>query len=172
MGTYTMAYCKATDTHDWQDLVPEKEKNFWNKVDKAGECWEWTGGFSGNGYGSFKIKKLPINVSVGSHLFSYILHNGRVAEGRVVMHSCDNKKCVNPDHLSLGSHADNVADKVAKKRHARGETNGRAKITLDDANDIRDRFKNETITKRALASEYGIDESTVRLILLGRIWNN
>jgi hypothetical protein len=86
---------------------------FWSKVQKSDGCWEWTGLISVNGYGRF-IAKGPIFWA--AHRYAWALTNGAIPEGRVVMHACDNRKCVNPAHLSVGTQSDNLLDASRKGR--------------------------------------------------------
>lgn len=106
---------------DQQNLLPDKtwaEERFWPNVEVAGEddCWLWTGPTLGRGYGAIQPRKGAGRT--GAHRFSYALHCGAWPKpGSVVMHSCDNPACVNPNHLSEGTQADNMQDCVSKKRH-------------------------------------------------------
>lgn len=95
---------------------PPTEKRFWERVNKQPDgCWLWTGTTNLRGYGILARN----NTMQLAHRFSYELHKGVIPDGMFVCHSCDNPPCVNPDHLWLGTNADNVSDMVAKGR-ARG----------------------------------------------------
>ena len=90
---------------------------FWRYVDKetGAPCWLWTGATSPRGYGRFRPGPTGVPM-VGPHRFSFELHNGQIASGLVVMHSCDNPKCCAIEHLSLGTHKDNMQDAQRKNR--------------------------------------------------------
>jgi hypothetical protein len=97
------------------------EDRFWERVEKADGCWNWTGCVR-KGYGS--LGRGPHGTgSISTHVFSWTLHFG-APNGLCVLHRCDNRRCVRPDHLFLGTLADNIADMVSKGRQARGERNG------------------------------------------------
>jgi hypothetical protein len=89
------------------------ETRFWKYVapipDDRG-CWEWSGSLMVVGYGQLNVDKRP----VGAHRLSWEIHNGTIPNGLHILHRCDNKSCVNPAHLFLGTHLDNMADAHAK----------------------------------------------------------
>jgi hypothetical protein len=128
-------------------------------------CWLWDGYLNKYGYG-----RLGRNRSErGAHRLAYRVYRGLIPRGLLVLHSCDMPCCVNPDHLFLGTHADNSKDCKAKGRavHARGESQGLAKLTWEDVHKIRS--LKEPI--RSIANRYGIERSTVRSVLRGVTWN-
>ncbi len=132
-------------------------------------CWEWQGHILHNGYGQ---------ASVGGKLFrahrlSFSLFCGDIPEGILVLHKCDNRKCVRPDHLFLGSHSDNMQDCVAKGRIARsiGESNPAAKLTYSQVHGIKVRaLAGEPV--RYIAEEFGVSQSLVRQIRSGKKWGH
>lgn len=90
------------------------EEQFWARIEKQDGCWEWTGNADGQGYARFKVDR----VTHFGHRYSYELHHGPIPEGLVVRHKCDNPPCVNPDHLEIGTHQDNMNDMIARGRAA------------------------------------------------------
>jgi hypothetical protein len=127
-------------------------------------CHEVTSHYQGdNGYCYKKVEgKL-----VGIHRLVYEEHNGSIPDGMVVRHICDNPPCVNPAHLILGTHIDNVADRVARNRSAIGTRNGRSKLDPDKVRVIRE----DTVSSTAdLARKYGVDQATLQRARDGRTW--
>lgn len=142
------------------------EDRFWSKVRKTDVCWEWRASRTDLGYGKF--------VALGeqlAHRVSWRLHRATPPGGLLVCHKCDNPSCVRPDHLFLGTAADNVADMVAKRRHsaARGERSGAAILTTGQVREIRRRLA-EGSPCSELAAVYGVHRSTIHLIAKRRNW--
>lgn len=100
--------------------------------DKTEGCWEWNGSRDASNYGKFWMdgKTIP------AHRASFILHHQANPDGKMVLHTCDNPRCVNPDHLVLGTHRDNVRHMMERNRFLVGEQNGSSKITADEARSI------------------------------------
>lgn len=88
---------------------------YWIKVRKTDECWEWIAGKRGKtGYGSFKIN----GVVIDTHRVSWMIHFGPIPDGKCVLHKCDNRVCIRPDHLFLGTQLDNIRDMDKKGRRS------------------------------------------------------
>ena len=97
-------------------LNEKRKEVFLSKIEKTPTCWLWNGGVNKrHGYGYFKLKR----TSIGAHRISYSIFKGDIPDGLHVLHTCDNKKCVNPDHLFLGNAQDNMTDKTLKGRASR-----------------------------------------------------
>lgn len=139
------------------------EPRFWSYVAVSGGCWPWLGGTDDDGYGQFLYK----GNAVRSHRVAWIFTFGEIPNGLRVLHTCDNPPCCNPDHLFLGTQANNNADMVAKGRQRilYGEAHGSAKLTTNDVAAMRRLFACGFMTRSELAAEYNLDYSTVYYII-------
>lgn len=154
------------------DLAPEKEKpmseimekhqkRFLEKIDRGPGCWAWRAGKTSLGYGQFRVD----GRNLYAHRVAWAHFRGELPEEAVVCHSCDNPACVNPDHLFLGTQADNLADMARKGRQ------GGARLDQEKADEIRRRHaRGETQT--ALAAEFGVSQATVWRVVEGRSWRH
>ena len=148
------------------------------KIDPVSGCWNWIGPTSCKGYGVIAGKingkrYAPVGRQLLAHRAAWILYRGDIpdsdlAHGMVVMHKCDNPSCVNPDHLMLGTQADNVKDMVVKGRKVVGEWQKRKGV-----DHFRSAFKDQadidlicaTVGQtKALAVKYGVDVCTIKRI--------
>jgi hypothetical protein len=103
-----------------------------------------------------------------AHRIAYEQAYGEIPEGLVVRHKCDNPNCINPRHLELGTHEDNVRDRVERNRSAKGSNNGRAKLTEDDVRYIRSTDE----TTYSLAQKFGVDRKAIRNIRQFKTWKH
>lgn len=116
-------------------MYPEKTlTRFWVKVVKTPGCWLWSASKNGVGYGQFRLRSY---VNVLAHRFSWELSNGAIVEGLWVLHKCDTPACVNPQHLFLGTPADNARDMWSKGRHAPLSRPPRASLPRGDNHFLR-----------------------------------
>lgn len=151
-------------------MTDRQLRNFWKKVKilSVEQCWDWTASINNCGYGSLTADRK----SLKAHRVSYELKHGPIRNNLCVLHTCDNRKCVNPNHLFLGTNADNVADKTAKGRTARlcGEENPWRK--LDNAIVLKLRAEDDHCRGSAarLARKYGITYQLVWGILNRQRW--
>lgn len=134
-----------------------------------GGCMEWKGYKNRDGYGQFnvagKMKK--------AHRLSFEHYIGPIPEGLCVLHKCDTPGCVRPDHLSVGTHHQNMADKMKKNRHAdtRGELHGRAKLTEANVRTIKAKYL-DGMKKTEIAIEMGVNQTQIGRILRGEQWKH
>ena len=133
-------------------------------------CWDWTGGKNSDGYGNFSIN----SKTVKAHRASYMLYKGLIQDGLKVRHKCRGK-CVNPDHLELGTHADNMKDTIRDGTIPRGENHKFAKLTDDLVKLIRtempkDRTLQNYCKKKAI--ELGVSLSCMQSVTSGRSWTH
>ncbi len=149
------------------------EARFWAKVKKSNGCWEWTGAGNGTGYGMMGFPTDGRSWKKGTtprlaHRVSWEIANGPVPGGNLVLHTCDNRSCVRPSHLFLGTHKDNTHDMMKKGRqnNAFGKDVGSSKLTQYQADEIRAGSK----TIRATAAIYGVSKSTIWGIKSGLTW--
>lgn len=122
-------------------------------------CWMWTGMKDRKGYGLHRVRATIHR----AHRFSFLMHKGAIAEGLVLLHSCDNPSCCNPAHLTPGTHAENMADRNEKGRTAKGEANGRSKLTDVQRAEIKEKTKTRVIED--VAREYKVSARTIRRVI-------
>ena len=135
-------------------------------------CLEWSSTIRPDGYGRFMFSQGSVQDVAHrvSYKISYPFEN---IDGFVICHSCDNRRCINPEHLFKGTHADNVADKVSKNRQPKGECHSLAKLTVEEVYQIRDLARPEYkkyMNKRRIAEAYNVSTATVHLIYIRSNW--
>lgn len=146
-------------------MSPAERLARWSRLDPETGCIIFTGTlFSNTGYGS-----ICINYKTRSaHRLAWELANGRIPDGKSILHRCDNPACVNPDHLFAGTQDDNMKDMMRKGRSSRGSRNNNAKMTEDQARAI----KADLRATRTVADAHGVRVHTVWTIRTGRAWKH
>lgn len=154
------------------------EERFWKRVDKSGECWIWTGLEKAKGYGYFWANGKHYR----AHRFSYEINRGEIPNGMLVCHTCDNRACVNPAHLFLGTARDNAQDAIRKGRwhNMRAIRNGGwhnirrspKPLPVESIREIRARFTGAKGEQAALAREFNVRHQLVSKIVRNQIWVN
>jgi hypothetical protein len=132
----------------------------------ASGCWLWQGLVRPDGYGAARFE----GKERGAHRVAWMLFRGEIARGMVVCHRCDVRACVNPDHLFLGTAADNARDMAEKGRNRLGEQHGSAKLTAKQVRRIKAMLAEDRMYVSEIAREFGVSETTIRAIRAGKTW--
>ena len=168
-------YCSSTC-----EFQARRERNaasfetlFWSCVDRreADACWSWTGTRGRHGYGRFFTRKrFDVRAKGAAHRIAYELTHGPIAPGLYVCHRCDNPPCCNPAHLFLGTHAENMRDKLEKGRQPWGEACRAAKLSSGDAPWIRWAAAYSGSSHESIAAVYGVSRRAVGMLIAGDTW--
>jgi hypothetical protein len=151
-------------------------ERFWRKVKRSDDlfdCWEWQAGIHHNGYGQFHANDRDLS----AHRVSYVIANGQIdvndPDGKfLVCHRCDNRSCVNPTHLFLGTHYENMMDRESKGRNkpAIGEANGSAKLNKIEALAVRILYASGGLTHSQIGRIFNVSKACVGRIVRGQNW--
>jgi len=153
----------------------DPQRRFLNKIRIVPEtgCWEWEAKLMQSGYGGFYID----GKTTTAHRAGWILFKGDVPKTIEVCHKCDNPKCVNPDHMFLGTHEENMKDAWRKERFSnrkiqRGEEVGTSKLTNNDVLEIRKLHSGDNKTMGEIAAIFDVTKGTIWKVLSGRSWKH
>lgn len=144
---------------------------FWNKVAITADdnqCWEWLAGVDTWGYGRIRVNRRMES----AHRFAWSYPNYVIPDGMKICHSCDNPKCCNPKHLFLGTNKDNMEDRNAKGRQAKGEMMVMNKLVANQILEIRKRYIDGDVTIANLARDYGVAWQTISDVITRKTWKH
>lgn len=150
-------------------FTPKDIHRFWSKVNKTeneNTCWEWQASTFRNGYGHFFIN----GKMASSHRVAWLMTYGAIPETMYICHRCDNRKCCNPNHLFLGTHAENQRDMAMKHRSPHGEKHKNAKLTAEQVENMRMLYRSGGITYRELAAKFGMSVGHTWVIVNYKQW--
>ena len=156
-----------------RNILPRDLTKFWANtlVKSPDDCWEWQLCKNDDGYGMFSHR----GRTVGAHKISWIIHNGAIPQGLCVCHSCDNPGCVNPKHLFVGTHAENMADRNRKGRARGGSLPGElspsSKFSTEAVLTMRRLYTNGVL-QRVIAERYNTSQPVVSGIVTHRYWRH
>lgn len=144
------------------------EDYFWRKVKRGDGCWLWEGPpHNRRGYCAIQYRgKFYL-----AHRVSWMIHYGDIPGDMLVCHHCDNPRCVNPEHLFLGTPNDNVSDMISKGRQAAGQSHPLSRLTEADVRTIRERYAAGT-SQSELAREYGCRQTNISNIVRRKTWKH
>lgn len=148
-------------------------EKFWLKVNRLNEsdCWNWVGPIEEQGYGVFGWNGKKIK----AHRLSWVLTKGEIPKGLFVCHTCDNRKCVNPKHLWLGTVQDNNRDRDLKGRNGWGgnpwQLNPNVKLNPDSVRDIKEKWLSG-MDYQEIGDIYNLSKHTIRKVINGQRWSN
>jgi hypothetical protein len=155
------------------EIEQQSIDRFWERVQKGDGCWLWTGSISDTGYGKACIGHQR---TMNAHRLSYVLTFGNIPDDMFVCYKCDNRQCVNPNHLFLGTPTANVHDMDQKGRRITpsklGEKNPAAKITFEIAEKIRAEYSQKNLTMTQIGQKYGITGAQVNHIVKFVHWRH
>lgn len=157
---------------DWDDLNYEQKKerlrkSYEEKVIKTEGCWDWKGKIHPTGYILITFNKKKIL----AHRASWWLHIGEIPEGIHVLHTCDNRKCTNPEHLFLGTEKDNAVDRQKKNRGQKGITHNKCKLTEENVREIK-QLLHVGLSCTKLARKFSVTDAAIWFIKEGWTWKH
>lgn len=169
MSTIVCPHCGGLLPHD------SLSERLWNRVNRngplpppekdcVGNCWEWVGDTARGGYGRISVN----GKQTVAHRIAYMLTYGPISDDICVCHKCDNRLCVRPEHLFLGTMKDNVRDMHIKGRNV----NGGAILTSAQVSEIRKKYAKGGYTHKSLGLEYGVSKATIKDIITRRTWKS
>lgn len=150
------------------------KERFWSKVEKTDTCWNWVGMMHYKGYGEFVTCTCnKFGSKDKAHRVSYILNVNKIPEGMCVCHKCDNRACVRPDHLWVGTDLENNQDRVNRGRSANAKNGNHSKLQLSTETiaEIRTKYELGGITQASLAKEYGVSSRHISGIVRREVRN-
>lgn len=142
------------------------------EYDEYTGCWNWIGNMFQGGYGQFKHRKFLGKITgINASRASWLIHNGHLDSSLFVLHKCDNRRCVNPTHLYIGTQKENMEDCVLKQRINKGVDRPQSKLTEENIREIKD-LRKRHFSYRYIAKKYNVTPSAIFSAAKGIAWSH
>ncbi len=161
----------VSETSNPVNFTPNQLVRFWKKISKDGEngCWKWLNAKDKDGYGKIRVQATDMR----AHRLSWIIHRGQIPESSLILHTCDNPECTNPEHLYAGSNTNNMQDREARNRiqHFKGEDCNFSTLTSELIIKIRE-MRSAGGKQLEIANLFGISRPHVSAICSRKVWKH
>lgn len=146
---------------------------FWRYVKKTPKCWIWIGAKDKRNYGRIH-KSGTANISILSHRYSWEINRGKIPNGKHALHKCDNQSCVNPRHLYIGTHQDNMRDAIKRDQFnpTKGIQNPNHKLTDEMVREIRNFYIPKITPRKMFSDKFGVTESIISSVYNRKAWKH
>lgn len=157
------------ETASYEEQIQRMKDALEKDIIKTDGCWKWIGNKYPNGYG--KVRCQPFGMRPSAHRASWIVYKGPIPDNMLVCHHCDNRLCVAPHHLFLGTTSDNLRDMHEKNRGMKGDNHCNAKLSVNKVKEIKKLLK-EKVSHNNIAQIYKVSSSLITSINTGKVWKH
>jgi hypothetical protein len=168
MKFHKCEHCGITCKKTFRRAFCSDKCRFLGYIDKKDDCWIWIGKVANDGYGVVMINGKRIR----SHRYSYEMFKGPINNGMLILHSCHNPHCVNPDHLREGTVRENAQDMINAKRDLYGEKGTASKLKEENIKEIIDLYNTGTVSQQQIADHFCVSQVAIGAIIRRKTWKH